>query len=350
MKKLLLLSFVVIQSGCAFMLSYIKDKKASPSETNEAKLANEFMWDQFHLGHYDSIPQILQKLNQAYRDNPNDATVAANLGFIYLWNFSERVRMKPDERVLENVFLSNRFFREAITLNPKDARYHGFQAAVQMCEGALTNNLELLAQSYFSSLKAIRKWPQFNKFALGYIESQLDTGSRMYRQGLRYHWEIIDECSKNKLTPAQIMNDPKAVLTDLYNEINNSDDEKIKRACGNSWIAPHNWEGFFLNFGDMLVKAGKLDEAKTMYEAIRIAPSFQDWPYKELVAKRIAEMELNMTIFNTQQKLTALEHDRQMMINSAVSCTGCHQMSHMEFVQNTIPSGQKDLTKVALKN
>jgi len=32
--------------------------------------------------------------------------------------------------------------------------------------------------------------------------------------------------------------------------------EGKKRVCWNSWIAPHNFEGFFLNMGDMLVKSG----------------------------------------------------------------------------------------------
>jgi hypothetical protein len=330
-KKLSLIIFVFLQSSCAFFLSYIKDKKPSAVETQEAKLSNEYMWTQFHLGNYDSIPEILEKLNNAYKHDPNDATVTAHLGFIYLWAFSERIRKGPQERILENIFLSNRFFKEAIILNPNDARLYGFQSAVQMCEGALTNNLEILAQSYFASLKAIRKWSQFNKFALAYVESQLDTGSRIYKQGLKYQWEIIDECSKEKLTEEKIMNDPENILSALYEEINNSDDPKIKRACGNSWIAPHNWEGFFLNFGDMLVKAGKLEEAKVIYSAAKISPAYLAWIYKDVLENRLAEMDMNVRAFNRKQNLTELDGNRQMMINSEFSCTGCHQLSPQEF-------------------
>ena len=50
------------------------------------------------------------------------------------------------------------------------------------------------------------------------------------------------------------------------------DREGPKRVCWNSWIAPHNFEGFFLNFGDMLVKAGQLDTAVTMYRNAQHAP------------------------------------------------------------------------------
>jgi len=330
-KKLLLLLIIIIQSGCAFFLSYIRDKKPSKVESSEAAMANAFMWEQFHLGNYDSIPSVLEKLNKAYQLDPNDAEVTSHLGFIYLWAFSERIREDPQDRILENIFLSNRFFKEAIILNPKDARLYGFQSAVQMCEGALTNNLEMLAQSYFGSLKAIRKWSTFNKFALGYVESQLDTGSRMYKQGLKFQWEILDECAEEKLTEEKIMKDPDKLFTGLYREINQSDDPKIKRSCGNSWIAPHNWEGFFLNFGDMLVKAGKLEQAKVIYSAAKISPSYADWIYKDVIDGRIEEMKLNVTAFNQKQNLLELSGKRQMMINSEISCTGCHQMSPGEF-------------------
>jgi hypothetical protein len=332
-KKFFLLLFVTIQSGCAFFLSYIKDKKPSAAETSEASAANKFMWQQFQLGNYDSIPVILDKLNAAYELDPNDADVSAHLGFIYLWAFAERNRNDQSERMIENIFLSNRFFKEATVLNPNDARLNGFQSAVQMCEGALTYNLELLAKSYFSSLKAIRKWPQFNKFALGYIESQLDSGSRMFEQGLKYQWEILDECAAANLTEAKIMKGTDKVFYDLYREINESSDQEIKRACGNSRIVPHNWEGFFLNFGDMLVKAGKFQQAKVMYEATKISPSWNEWVYKGEIANRIEEMNLNVVAFNRVQKPLALSGKRQMMINSEMSCTGCHQMSSNEFAK-----------------
>jgi hypothetical protein len=331
MKKLLFAIVVLVQAGCAFMLSYIKDKKPSATEKPEALAANEYMWDQIHQANYDSIPVILEKLNKAYALDPNDVKVTAHLGFVYLWAFSERIRDESKERMLENVLLSNRYFKEAIVLNPKDPRIHGFQAAVEMCEGALTNNLELLAKSYFKGLKAIRKWPQFNKFALGYVESQLDTGSRMYKQGLKYQWEIIDDCSEKKLTEELILENPTVVLSRLYEEIKNSKDPKIKRACGNSWIAPHNWEGFFLNFGDMLVKAGKPGKAKVMYEATRISPVFEEWAYKGLIDERIDGMNENLIAFNQKQNLIQLDGEKQLMINSEISCSGCHRMSRTEF-------------------
>jgi hypothetical protein len=150
---------------------------------------------------------------------------------------------------------------------------------------------------------------------------------------MKYQWEILDDCTEANLTEEKIMKDPEKILSDLYVEINQSDNEEIKRACGNSRLVPHNWEGFFLNFGDMLVKAGKLEQAKVMYGATKVSPSWNEWIYKEEVERRIAEMNQNIIAFNRTQNPLELKGKRQMMINSGMSCTGCHQMSSDEFAK-----------------
>jgi hypothetical protein len=63
------------------------------------------------------------------------------------------------------------------------------------------------------------------------------------------------------------------------------------RACWNSWIAPHNFEGFFLNFGDMLARANDLPNARAMYEAARLPKSYAQWPYRDVLERRLARLE-----------------------------------------------------------
>jgi hypothetical protein len=50
-----------------------------------------------------------------------------------------------------------------------------------------------------------------------------------------------------------------------------------KRACWNSWIAPHNFEGFFLNMGDMLVKVGDWRTAQKIYANAKLSPDYANW-------------------------------------------------------------------------
>src|SRR5262245_41481476 len=60
-----------------------------------------------------------------------------------------------------------------------------------------------------------------------------------------------------------------------------------KRVCWNSWIAPHNFEGFFLNFGDMLVKAGEPGLAVSMYANAKLTPDYASWPYRDVLEDRM---------------------------------------------------------------
>lgn len=293
--------------------------------------ADQFMWDQLHKGNYDSIPSIISKLHAAYVTEPDNAKTAAHLGFIYLWNFSERFRKTPDSSIVENIYLSNRYFKEALKLNQEDPRIFGFQSAANMCEGAVSRNFPLIIKAYFDGLRSIKKWPQFNKFALSLMESQRDTNSLMYRQAMKYQWELIDDCSCKKLTEDSLMANPDKVLQALISELKNSNDVKIKRVCWNSWIAPHNLEGFFMNFGDMLVKEGSADEARVMYKAAKLSPSYKEWPYKAALEKRLRDMDKNAKEFNQPLQLLERTSDTQLFINSEMSCSGCHQMSKAEF-------------------
>jgi len=92
--------------------------------------------------------------------------------------------------------------------------------------------------------------------------------------------------------------------------------------CWNSWIAPHNFEGFFLNFGDMLVKAGQPDTAVTMYGNARLAREFPAWPYRAVLEARIAGAAANVEAF---RKADPAPGAPTLMIRSPFACSACHQ-------------------------
>jgi hypothetical protein len=95
-----------------------------------------------------------------------------------------------------------------------------------------------------------------------------------------------------------------------------------KRVCWNSWIAPHNFEDFFLNFGDMLVKAGEPERAVVMYHNARLTKDFATWPYKGVLDDRIANAARNVETFRRQD---APADGPVMMLPSRYACMGCHQ-------------------------
>lgn len=331
MKKLSVITALIGLS--AFMSSF--DCESPIDKGNSLAItANEFMWNNLHLGNYDSIPAILNKLEVAYAQDPNNMKVTAHLGFVHLWAFSERGRNPSVDGINAHIPLSNKYFKEAIKLNPNDPRLKGFQAATEMCEGALSKNPQMIISGYSNGKKAIKSWPQFNRFALSFVESLQEKHTPLFREGMRYQWEVINECSCKNLTRKKILANPDTILKQLMSELSNTKDPMIKRACWNTWIAPHNLEGFFMNFGDMLVKDGKLVEAKVIYSAAKLTPSYNEWPYKSMLEDRLRDMEQNEKEFNKPMELVNVHGTKQIFINSEVSCTGCHQMSKKEFMRS----------------
>lgn len=91
-----------------------------------------------------------------------------------------------------------------------------------------------------------------------------------------------------------------------------------KRACWNSWIAPHNFEGFFLNMGDMLVKSGEWETAQKIYGLAKLSPDYVNWKFAPLLDQRIKDAKSNITPFTA---------NKGIMANSKFSCMACHQQS-----------------------
>jgi hypothetical protein len=98
--------------------------------------------------------------------------------------------------------------------------------------------------------------------------------------------------------------------------------EGAKRVCWNSWIAPHNFEGFFLNFGDMLVKAGEPEKAVTMYRNARLTSDYATWPYRHPLDARIGDAARNVEVF---RRADARAGGPTIMVRSRYACMGCHQ-------------------------
>jgi hypothetical protein len=86
-------------------------------------------------------------------------------------------------------------------------------------------------------------------------------------------------------------------------------------------VAPHNFEGFFLHNGDMLVKAGDPARAKVMYANARILPSFETWAFREMLEDRIRTVDERARAFAAPDSRALPE----MVVGSRAACAGCHQ-------------------------
>jgi hypothetical protein len=254
----------------------------------------------------------LETLTAAYLANPTDAVTAAHIAWLHNWRVAERARQpKVAATITDDTILARRYFEEAVRLDPSDARYQGFLAGHTVAEGTLHKDERLVRRGYFMLLKAIDAWPEFNLFTAGYVMSRLPANSARFTEGLEWQWRNLDECVGERIDRTN----PD------YTEYMRLETKKgPKRACWNSWIAPHNFEGFFLNMGDMLVKSGDWQTARKIYANAKLARDYPTWKFAPVLDARIAEARDNVAAFTGEGA-----QGRPIMFESTFACSACHQ-------------------------
>ena len=197
-------------------------------------------------------------------------------------------------------------------MDPADARYLGFLASAMLAEGSIDGSERLTREGYFTLRESIGAWPEFNLFTAGYALSVLPAASPRYQEALRWQWQNLDACVGETVDRAN---------PDYAGYMRYETAEGVKRVCWNSWIAPHNFEGFFLNMGDMLVKAGDWQMARKIYANARLSRTYDSWPYRRVLEDRIVNAESNVAVFNAGGR----HREATIMVSSGFSCMGCHQ-------------------------
>lgn len=298
-------------SGCAFVAEHTAPDKTPATERTElARRADALFWDTLHAGRYDAIGRALELQTAAYLENPRDAVTAARAGWLHIWRLAESARLPQVPATITNdATLSRRYFEEAVRLAPGEARYQGFLAALTVTEGTIHGDERAVRRGYYRLRDAIDAWPEFNLFTAGYTLARLPADSAGFREALDWQWRTLDLCAGRAIDRRE---------PDFGAAMALATTEGPKRVCWNSTIAPHNFEGFFLNMGDMLVKAGEPAVARRIYAQARLSPTYAAWPYRAVLEARITAADSHVAAFRSGT-------GTPMMGRSAYACTGCHQ-------------------------
>lgn len=312
---------VMIVGGCNyFAVEFAPDKQAATLRSADAEQADTYFWEVLHRGGYEDIPEAMTRLKAVYLANPYDAVTAAHIGFLHLWRLAERNRLTViPPGLTDDAVLARKYFGEAVRLDNKDARTAGFYAIMHMLEGDIHGDVKLSRQGYFLGSEAIRAWPSFNLFTVGYAMSTIAHTDPRFQEALEWQWETMEECFGRQVNRA----DPSI---EQYLALEASEiDEQRRRACWNTWIAPHNLEGFFLNMGDMLVKSGQWEMGVKIYENAKRVKQYESWPFKGELEQRIHEANTNVERFRKQYLMGQVIKEPTLMINTSFSCVGCHE-------------------------
>jgi tetratricopeptide (TPR) repeat protein len=286
--------------------------------------ANTYFWEHFHLGQYDSIPAILEQLTTAYLDNPNDFQTVLHLGFTHFWAIAERYHLDPTPAsIIDHAILAQKYLGEAYKMNPEDTRILSFLSAAKIIVGDVSKDDKLVADGYFNGLKSIRDWKDFGEFSLAYTLSQLPHTDPNFQKALQWMKSTTERCYCSDLDPPS-----EACKQFIGQKVDNPKSLGRKRIVPNSWVAPHNIEGYFMSYGDLLVKSGNWEQAIPIYELAKYAPDYENWPYRDVLERRIRNAQQNVDHFRKpvgKGEIAGLE--TAVMLQTAMACRACHQMS-----------------------
>ena len=314
-KALLTAAACCVLADCAYVAEHsAPQKQAATLRSPDALRADELFWNTLHGAQYDQISPALEAETAAYLQNPNDAVTAAPVGWLHIWRISERHRLASvPATITDDATLSRQYFEPAVALNPEEARFLGFLASATLAEGNIHHDELETRHGYFMLLDSIKAWPEFNLFTAGYVMSSQPVESERFKQALDWQWQTLDICVGEKV-------DRKTAAYAKYMKLET--DKGAKRVCWNSWIAPHNFEGFFLNMGDMQVKAGDWQLGRQLYANAKLSPTYAQWNYRQVLDDRIRDAQQNVAAFNAPQ---GAPKGNPMMGASAFACVACHQ-------------------------
>ena len=306
----------------AVLLGYAIETQAQPapqefSGTPLSQRAQQVFWTHLHSGNYDALPEVLEILMAAYLENPNDPQITLLLAHSHLWTIAESSRIKKQNPLIsDQLILADKYFKKAYQLNPRDYRIPSWLGGAQFSLGGIHQEETLAFEGYAMLQNAIRLFPEFSYFGAGFNMSMLPAADPKFSQGLEHMWSNLDICAGTKVNRKNPGFKPFLSLETT---------EGPGRVCWNSRIAPHNFEGFFMAMGDMLVKNGEAHTAKKVYQNAKLSKTYSSWKYRSTLKNRIEQAEESAHLFqifsNDPQK------QPEMMFNSAYACVACHDAS-----------------------
>jgi hypothetical protein len=307
------LGVLLMSAGCDyFAVRFAPEKTANPTQTTLSHQATETFWAALHAGDYAQAPEAVRLLAAAYLENPRQPEISLLLAHAHLWTIAERARNQElDPRITDHAILAEKYFTEAYRLSPEDHRIPGWLGGVKLALGQIHQDERLTREGYFMLHDAIALFPEFNYFSAGYVMSSRPRDDDKFQEAMDDMWKNLDLCADE-----QIDRDNPDYRKFMAQETTSGP----KRVCWNSKIAPHNFEGFFLNMGDMLVEQGKPATARKIYQIAKLSKDYETWRYKQLLEGRLAQAEDRVRQF----KAVDPKQQPELLFNSAHSCTACH--------------------------
>jgi hypothetical protein len=290
---LVLLLSAVLFTATGFSRSSVEDDHHG--ERNESAAAIERFWKVYHGNEYDQIPQVQQELQNAVDHDPENSTLYALLGATHFWHVGEYTRdPHPDPSVLQqDLPTAVSLFGKALDIDYygkhligyiNDDHLPGYLGITTVHLGQQNMDPDTIAKGDQILDMAAYQFPEFNNFNRWAAHNTDPKDSDTYKKALDSLWQALDACAG-----ATVDRSNPDLTSYLYLQTATG----RKKACwSQGTLAPHSFEGFMLNLGNGLVKAGQIEAAKVIFANARYADHYAEWPYRGYL-EQVANSDLS---------------------------------------------------------
>lgn len=288
---------LVVLSGISLLaLAGFADEQVSEDRRAEAsKEAIQRFWAVYHGNDYGAIPEAQAALQRAIRRDPDNPTLYALLGATHFWHIGEAARdtIPHDPVLAQDMPNAVDLFGKALALDyygkhligyVNDDHLPGYLGITTVHLGQQYNDMDLIAKGDQLLDFAVYQFPEFNNFNRWAAHNTDSKDSDSYRKALDSLWQALDSCVGGTVDREN---------PDLKQYLSLQTAVGRKKACWSEGdLAPHSFEGFMLNLGNGLVKAGQVKTARIMFANAKYATNYASWPYRKYL-EQIVNSDLN---------------------------------------------------------
>ena len=289
------LALVLGLAGVALAVTGFAWRTDADDAHDEDREAIRHFWAVYHGNNYAAIPQVQAELQHAVDRDPADPTLHALLGAAHFWHIGEASRdpNQKDPALAQDMPEAVDNFGKALELDYytkhfigyiNDDHLPGYLGITTVHLGQMTNDPDLIAKGDQMLDFAVYEFPEFNTFNRWAAHNTDFKDSPTYQKALDSLWQGIDACIEGKIDRENPDLKPYLQLATFAGR---------KKACW--WggeLAPYSFEGYMLNLGNGLVKAGQVQAARVVYHDAHYAANYNTWPYRG-VLEAIEASDLN---------------------------------------------------------
>lgn len=260
-------------------------------------------------GSVTDVRRSVIELDRATAVDPKD-------GYAMFYSGALRLMLLAQTSTLGDVIASPIRISEVLTrlekahgLLPDDFRVTSFLALSQTMAGGLLGDAKLLDEGLSMFELGLAQHKPYGHFLRAIALAPQPRDDAKFELAVSDMLAAATECGY-----------PEGDATARYRYPSEPTRSVSPHVCLNEGFVPHVWEGFFIAYGDIALKAGwKADQARALYRSAQSAPGYDTWPFADVLEARIEDADNRARAHQDQNPFNDPE------LWAAQICAGCHQ-------------------------